>query len=76
MFRFDVFGRKVGVIRKDDRWEALYLGPDGKHRPAPDIMIPPSVPSRDLGRFLADRFHEVASHERPDVLPLEPEEGA
>jgi hypothetical protein len=76
MFRFDVFGRTVGIIRKDDRWEAMYLGLDGKHRPAPGIIIPPSVPASGLGRFLADLFHESARPERPDVLPLEPEEGA
>jgi hypothetical protein len=76
MFRFDVYGRKVGVIRKDDCWEAMYLGPDGKHRPAPGIIIPPSARSSDLGRFLADLLHEFASPERPDVLPLESEEEA
>ena len=70
MLRFDVFGREVGVLREEARWRAVFVGREGKHRAAPSIAIPSSLPEAELGRFLADLFHESASPERPDVVPL------
>jgi hypothetical protein len=72
MRRFDVFGRMMGVDRKDDRWQVYDLGPDGKRREARDIMIPASVPEEQLALYLAEIFHESASPRRPEVLELDP----
>ena len=41
MLRFDVYGRAVGVERDGDDWRVVYLGTEGKHRPADDIFLPP-----------------------------------
>ena len=71
--RFDVYGREVGIVREDGRWRAFFVGPEGKHRPAPEIVIPPDLPASELTRFLGDLFHESARPERPDVVRLDTE---
>lgn len=70
MLRFDVYGRKVGVVREEGGWSAVFLGESGKHRPAPGVIIPPWVTEDELVRYLADLFHEGASPERPEVVRL------
>ena len=51
-YRFDVFGREVLILRKQDRWSAYYVGTDGKRRSAKDIVIPTSVEEADLEQYL------------------------
>lgn len=70
MIRFDVFGREIGVTRVESGWEAVFVGPGGKHRAAPGVTIPPWVTEDGLAQFLADVFHESASPHRPDVVRL------
>ncbi|TAK85204.1 MAG: hypothetical protein EPO12_03570 [Aquabacterium sp.] len=65
--RFDVFGRRVVVERRDGGWVAFYPGNDGKRRPA-DFVIPPDVADEELGQYLADLFHEAWSPRHPEVL--------
>lgn len=74
MLRFDVFGRQVGITREDDRWHAVFIGPEGAHREARGIEIPSYLEEGDLQRFLADLYHESASPDCPDVVRLEPAE--
>ena len=65
--RFEVFGRMVEITRRAQRWEAFYLGPDGKKRPAKDIVIPADVPEGGLARYLGDLLHERATERYPEV---------
>lgn len=74
MLHFDVFGRRIGVTRALGEWSAVYLGTEGKGREARDVAIPPWIEKDDIGRFLADLFHESASPEHPDVIALTPME--
>lgn len=71
MLRFDVYGRIIGVTREEGEWRAVYFGSDGKHREAPDVVIPPGVGEAELAGFLADIFHESASPENPDVVQVD-----
>lgn len=71
MIRFDVYGRTLGVTRESGEWKAVYIGPDGKHRRAHDVVIPPFVEESKLTRYLADLFHESATPENPDVIRLD-----
>ena len=64
---FDVFGRRVTVLRSGDRWDASYGGTDGKRRPATDIVIPCDTSEEEIERYLADLCHEWASIRAPDV---------
>jgi hypothetical protein len=70
MLRFDVFGKLVGVEKAGGVWRAFYLGGEGKHRVAEDILIPPSVREEALAQYLADLCHEWATPEHPEVRPL------
>ncbi|MCP5153717.1 MAG: hypothetical protein H6983_06105 [Ectothiorhodospiraceae bacterium] len=62
----DVFGRRVRVERDGDRC-ALYLGNDGKRRPAPEIVVPPDLPAAEVERHVADLCHEWATPRHPEV---------
>lgn len=57
---FDVFGRRVTVVRAGDRWLASHGGDEGKRRPANDLLIPSGLAEDQVGRYLADLCHEWA----------------
>ena len=50
-------------------WQAYYLGPDGKRRPA-DFIVPGDVAGDALAACLADLFHEEATPGHDSVQPL------
>ena len=64
---FDVFGRRVTVVRSDGKWNAFYGGADGKRRLARDIVIPSELQAEEIARYLSDLCHEWASTRSPDV---------
>lgn len=76
LLRFDVFGRRIGVVREGAAWRAVALGDDGKHRRAPAITIPDWVEEEELSSFLADLFHESARPGRSEVVRLPSEDEA
>ncbi len=69
--RLNVFGREVLVVRQDEKWSVFYVGPDGKKRPAADIMIPPATKESEIERWLADLCHEWSSLKHPSVTRLD-----
>lgn len=69
MFRFDVFGRHVGIARAAAGWVAYDLGADGKRRPA-DFPVPAFLAEEELLQYLADLFHESASRAHPEVKKI------
>ena len=70
-FRFNVFGTLVAVTGEEGKWQAYYLGAEGKRRPA-DFIIPADVPASGLRDYLADLFHEDATPKRNTVDQLSP----
>ena len=69
--RFDVFGRQLVISRKEHGWTAWYLGPEGKKRPAADIVIPSNTAESDMTLYLSDLCHEWATAQHPDVKRLD-----
>jgi hypothetical protein len=69
--KFDVFGRHVLVVETEKGWSAFYLGREGKHRPAYDMVIPDFVAEAELERYLADLCHEWATERHPAVRRLD-----
>ena len=69
--KFEVFGRQLLVERNTGGWIVLYVGSEGKHRLAHDIVIPPDVPEAELECYLADLCHEWATAERSTVRRLD-----
>lgn len=64
---FEVFGRAVVVEKRSGCWQAYYPGPDGKRRPATDIVIPSDTDEAGLEQYLADLCHEWATASHQDV---------
>ena len=71
LFRLEVFGRKVLAVRSDAGWQLFHLSPDGKRRPAADLMVPAFVTESEIARFLADLCHEWATDKYPAVRRLD-----
>jgi hypothetical protein len=68
-FRFNVFGTLVAIVGAPGTWQAFYLGPEGKRRPA-DFIVPHDVTSDALAEYLDDLFHEEATPRNNVVLRL------
>ena len=68
--KLSVFGRPVLVEHRGGEWTASYLGPEGKRRPAEDIIIPGSIGEAELVRYVADLCHEWATARHPNVVRL------
>ena len=69
--KYDVFGRNVLVVRKDEKWSVFYVELDGKRRPADDIMIPPITKESEIELWLADLCHEWSTPRSPSVKRLD-----
>jgi hypothetical protein len=65
--KFDVFGRDVLIIETGGRWEAFYLGSEGKRRPAKDIVVPADIEESKLIQYLDDLCHEWATDRNNSV---------
>ena len=65
--RLDVFGRELLAERSDSHWQLFYLGPEGKRRPATDIVVEDGLSSEQLVQALADLLHEWARPGFEDV---------
>jgi hypothetical protein len=68
--RFDVFGRQVLVIRTEHGWSSFDTGPEGKRRPAHDLVVPASLTEAEIEPYLADLCHERATAKHPAVRRL------
>ena len=69
-YRFNVFGRIIGVQREGTSWRAYALGADGK-RSAADFVVPDFIEVHELAQYLADLFHERATPANADVRKLD-----
>ena len=65
-FRFNVFGTLVAVSGEEGKWQAFFLGAEGKRRPA-DFVVPVDIAGAELREYLADLFHEDATPKHSTV---------
>ncbi|HEJ2440089.1 DUF7661 family protein [Burkholderia multivorans] len=70
-YRFNAFGRRLAVVRNNDRWVVFDLGVEGKRRPA-DLPIPPTLAADELAQYLGDLLHETATPRNGEVVPIAP----
>ena len=69
--KFSVFGKKIiEIVRKNNEWQAFYLGNEGKKRKAEDIVIPSSVRETEMEDHIADLFHELATPSNNEIKRL------
>lgn len=67
--KFEVFGRRIDVERKEGQWRAYIPGVDGKRRPA-NIPISSDLDASGIAQYFDDLFHESASAKYPSVRLL------
>ena len=58
--KIDLFGKIIKVEKSQEGWKAFYLSPDGKKRPADDLVIPRSIRENEIKSYLEDLCHEMA----------------
>jgi hypothetical protein len=67
--RFNVYGRLIAVAATPGGWKAFQLGQDGKRSPI-DVVVPAFIEEQDVGQYLADLFHELATPANNKVVRL------
>ena len=70
--RFNVFGKLIAVTRTSAGWTTYLLGQDGK-RAAADIFVPALIEEDEVGQYLADVLHELATPTNNSVVRLPPQ---
>jgi hypothetical protein len=69
--KFDVFGQNVAIVETESGWQAFYSGPEGKRRPASDIIVPSNIEESELVKYLDDLCHEWASDRNNSVTRVD-----
>jgi hypothetical protein len=69
--RFNVFGKIMLAEKLGEGWRLLVLGVDGK-RSLAGVVIPDFIQEHEVGQYLDDIFHEMATLESPNVIQLSP----
>ncbi|MCP3874576.1 MAG: hypothetical protein GY699_15655 [Desulfobacteraceae bacterium] len=69
--KFNVYGRKVEVLKVLNGWEVFYLSNDGKKRIAHDIIIPMDLKENEIMGYLDDLLHEWATPKNNQISIIE-----
>ena len=67
--RFNVFGKLIAVVATSTGWKTYLLGQDGKRWPA-DIVVPDFIEEDEVGQYLADLLHELATPSNNSVVRI------
>ncbi len=68
--KFDVFGKQMSVLRKNEEWLLFLESGTGLRSRIYDVVIPANLSERDLAKYLADIFHENAKGSNLNVVRL------
>jgi len=69
--KFDVFGKRMSVQRKEGQWLLFQESNTGVRARVYEVVIPEELEESELGTYLADIFHEVANEKHPSVVKLD-----
>ena len=69
--KFDVFGKRMSVQRKDGEWLLFRESNTGVRARVHEVAIPADLDETGLATYLADIFHEVANEKHPSVVGLD-----
>ena len=69
--KFDVFGKRMSVQRKDGEWLLYQESNTGIRARVFQAAIPSDLEETELVTYLADIFHESANEKHPDVIRLD-----
>ena len=68
--KFDVFGMRMSVQRKDDEWLLFRESNTGVRARVYEVVIPADLEESELATYLADIFHESANEKHFSVVRL------
>ena len=68
MYKFDVFGQLMSVIRQDEQWVLFRESDTGIRAKVYDVVIPSELTPEELVGNLDDIYHEYSCERRPRVL--------
>jgi len=69
--KFDVFGKRMSVQRKEDEWLLFRESNTGVRARAYEVAIPADLEEAQLATYLADIFHESANEKHSSVVRLD-----
>ena len=69
--KFDVFGKRMSVQRKDDEWLLFRESNTGVRARVYEVVIPADLEETKLATYLADIYHESASEKHTSVVRLD-----
>ncbi len=72
MLIYNVFGRHIGVQRKNERWLVFRADlTERKFSRLYDIAVPDDMTEGEIAGWLGDIFHEAATERHPNVERIE-----
>jgi hypothetical protein len=69
--KFDVFGKRMSVQRKDGEWLLYRDSNTGVRARVFQVVIPTDLKETELATYLADIYHENANKKHPSVVRLD-----
>ena len=70
LIKFDVFGKKMSVERKNNEWLLFTDANTGLRARVYDVVIPPDLSEDELAGYLDDIYHEYCSEKADAVTRL------
>jgi hypothetical protein len=68
--KFDVYGKRLSVQRKDGEWLLFRESNTGVRARVYEVAIPAELAESKLATYLADIFHESANEKHSSVVRL------
>ncbi|CAM4295465.1 DUF7661 family protein [Pseudoalteromonas byunsanensis] len=68
--KFNVFGKKVSVMRQEQQWLLFNESDSGIRSRVYDVVIPADLDESELVLYLDDIYHELASEKHPNVIKI------
>lgn len=63
-----MYGRKIEVLKSNDKWSVFYLGNEGKKRTAHDIVIPQELKKGEIKNYLEELLYEWATPSNNQII--------
>lgn len=71
IIKFNVFGKQMSVIKKDQEWQLFNESDTGIRSRVYDVVIPSDLASHELETYLDDIYHEYSSKNHPKVIKID-----
>jgi hypothetical protein len=68
VFKFDVFGTTMSVLKKNGEWLLFKESLTSMRCRVYDVIIPAELEDSELEKYLDDIYHEYANDRHPKVI--------